>query len=153
MPLMNLFDWLRNWGRKQPTEAPKLESEEQHFMGLDVQAVINAHLAWRKRLEDCILGHSNEELDISVIMQDNQCQLGQWLYGQAARSTLALHPEFAALRETHRTFHLYAARVLQTLRMRGVEAARAMLETEFDRLSKDIVFNLAALMHKERTLH
>ncbi|WP_337868448.1 CZB domain-containing protein [Meiothermus sp.] len=150
---MNLFDWLRNWGRKQPTEAPKLDAAEQHFMGLDVQAVINAHLAWRKRLEDAILGHSNEELDIGVIMQDNQCLLGQWLYGQAARSTLALHPEFTALRETHRTFHLYAARVVQTLRMRGVEAAQAMLEADFDRLSKDIVFNLAALMHKERTLH
>jgi len=24
-------------------------------MGLGVQAVINAHLAWRERLEDCIL--------------------------------------------------------------------------------------------------
>ncbi len=150
---MNLLDWIRNWGRKQPLEAPKLDAAEQHFVGLDVQAVINTHLAWRKRLEDAILGRSNEELDIGVIMQDNQCLLGQWLYGQAARSTLALHPEFTALRETHRTFHLYAARVVQTLRMRGVEAAQAMLETEFDRLSKDIVFNLAALMHKERTLH
>jgi hypothetical protein len=130
-----------------------LEASEQHFMGLDVQAVINAHLAWRKRLEDCILGHSNEELDIGTIMQDNQCLLGQWLYGQGARSTLALHPEFAALRESHRMFHLYAARVVQTLRMRGVEAAQVMLETDFDRLSKDIVFNLAALMQKERTLH
>lgn len=150
---MNLLDWLRSWGRKQPTEAPKLEEAEQRFMGLDVQAVINAHLAWRKRLEDCILGRSNEELDISIVMQDNQCALGQWLYGKAARSTLALHPEFAALRETHRSFHLYAARVVQTLRMRGVEAAQVMLESEFDRLSKDIVFNLAALMHKERSLN
>ncbi|MCX8088211.1 MAG: CZB domain-containing protein [Meiothermus ruber] len=150
---MNLLDWIRNWGRKQPLEVPKLDAAEQHFVGLDVQAVINTHLAWRKRLEDAILGRSNEELDIGVIMQDNQCLLGQWLYGQAARSTLALHPEFAALREAHRTFHLYTARVVQTLRMRGVEAAQAMLETEFDRLSKDIVFNLAALMHKERTLH
>jgi hypothetical protein len=150
---MNLLDWIRNWGRKQPLEAPKLDAAEQHFVGLDVQAVINTHLAWRKRLEDAILGRSNEELDIGVIMQDNQCLLGQWLYGQAARSTLALHPEFAALREAHRTSHLYTARVVQTLRMRGVEAAQAMLETEFDRLSKDIVFNLAALMHKERTLH
>lgn len=122
-------------------------------MGLDVQAVINAHLAWRKRLEDCILGHSNEELDISIVMQDNQCALGQWLYGQVARSTLALHPEFAALRETHRSFHLYTARVIQTLRMRGVEAAQVMLEGDFDRLSKDTVFNLAALMHKECTLN
>lgn len=150
---MNLLDWIRNWGRKQPTEAPKLDAAEQQFMGLDVQAVINAHLAWRKRLEDLILGNSSEELDIGVIMQDNQCLLGQWLYGQAARSTLALHPEFAALREAHRAFHLYAARVVQTLRMRGVEAAQAMLEADFDRLSKEIVFNLATLMHKERTLH
>ncbi|GEM81978.1 CZB domain-containing protein [Meiothermus hypogaeus] len=150
---MNLLDWLRSWGRKQPQEAPKLDEGEQHFLGLDVQAVINAHLAWRKRLEDCILGRSNEELDIGVIMQDNQCLLGQWLYGQAARSTLALHPEFATLREAHRSFHLYAARVVQTLRMRGVEAAQAMLEADFDRLSKDIVFNLAALVHKERTLN
>ncbi|MCS7067863.1 MAG: CZB domain-containing protein [Meiothermus sp.] len=150
---MNLFDWLRSWSRKQPPEAPKLEEAEQHFMGLDVQAVINAHLAWRKRLEDCILDRSNEELDIGLVMQDNQCALGQWLYGKAARSTLALHPEFGTLRETHRVFHLYAARIVQTLRMRGVEAAQVMLESEFDRLSKDIVYNLAALMHKERTLH
>lgn len=150
---MNLLDWIRTWGRKQPAEAPKLAAEEQNFMGLNIQAVINAHLAWRKRLEDLILGNSSEELDIGVIMQDDLCQLGQWIYGQAARSTLALHPEFAALREAHRAFHLYAARVVQTLRMRGVEAAQAMLEADFDRLSKDIVFNLAALMHKERTLH
>ncbi|MCX7600377.1 MAG: CZB domain-containing protein [Meiothermus sp.] len=149
---MKLLDWVRNWGRKRPLEAPKLDAAEQHFMGLDVQAVINAHLAWRKRLEDAILGRSNEELDIGVIAQDNQCLLGQWLYGQAAHSTLALHPEFAALREAHRAFHFYAARVVQTTRTRGVEAAKAMLEADFDRLSKDIVLHLAALMHKERTL-
>jgi hypothetical protein len=119
---------------------------------MDVQAVINAHLAWRKHLEDSILGRSNEELDIGVIVQDNQCVLGQWLYGQAARSTLALHPEFARLRESHRLFHLYAARVIKTQRMHGAEAAQAMLEADFDRVSKDIVFNLAALIHKERTL-
>ncbi len=150
---MNLLNWLRNWNRKTPSETPQLEESEQHFMGLDIQAVINAHLAWRKRLEDQILGQSQEELDIGVIMQDNQCVLGQWLYGQAARSTLSLHPEFGHLREAHRRFHLYTARVVQTLRMRGVAAAQAMLESEFDRLSKDIVFHLASLIHKERTLH
>lgn len=149
---MNLLDRIRNWGRKQPTEAPELEAAEQQFMGLDVQAAINAHLAWRKRLEDLVLKNSSEELDIGVIMQDDQCQLGLWLY-ERAKSTLALHPEFAALREAHRAFHLYAARIVQALRMGGVEAARGMLEANFDRLSRDIVFYLATLMHKERTLH
>ena len=150
---MSLLDWIRKWGRNQPTEAPELEAAEQQFMGLDVQAAINAQLAWRKRLEDLILKNSSEELDIDVIMQDDQCQLGLWLYEQAAKSTLALHPEFAALREAHRAFHLHAARVVQALRMGGVEAARGMLEANFDRLFRDIVFYLATLMHKERTLH
>ncbi len=90
---------------------------------------------------------------MSLFLDYLQCVLGQWLYGQAARSTLSLHPEFGHLREAHRRFHLYTARVVQTLRMRGVAAAQAMLESEFDRLSKDIVFHLASLIHKERTPH
>ncbi|MCL6528276.1 MAG: CZB domain-containing protein [Thermaceae bacterium] len=149
---MNLLSWIKSWNRKEAVEVPRLEDFEQQFMGLDVQAVIDAHLAWRKRLEGQILGTSSDELDLSLIMQDNQCVLGKWLYGQAARSTLALHSEYEALREAHRVFHLYAARVVQTLRMRGKEAAQAMLEADFDRLSKDIVFNLFSLVHKERAL-
>ncbi|MCV5245159.1 CZB domain-containing protein, partial [Escherichia coli] len=88
--------------------------------------VINAHLQWRKRLEDCIEGTSQEKLDGGVIMLDDQCVLGKWIYGKAARSTLSLHPEFGELREAHRLFHLYASRVVQTFRVRGKEAAREM---------------------------
>jgi len=150
---MNLLQWLRNWYRLGPMEKPQLDESEQIFMGLEIPAVIDAHLAWRKRLEDCILDRSQEELDIGVIVQDNRCVLGQWIYGQAARSTLSLHPEFTALRESHRHFHLCAARVVQTLRTQGVAAAQSMLESDFDRLSKDIVFHLVSLIQKERTLH
>ncbi|MCS7068960.1 MAG: CZB domain-containing protein [Meiothermus sp.] len=129
-----------------------MSEKERRFQGLDVQAVLEAHLAWRKRLEDAIEGRSNEELDLSVIVRDDQCQLGRWIYLEAAKTTLALHPEFARLREAHRQFHLVAARVVQTFRLHGFGAAQGLLTGEFDQRSKEIVQSLADLMQKERSL-
>ncbi|GEM88017.1 CZB domain-containing protein [Meiothermus granaticius] len=149
---MSITGWLQGWLRGGSPKPLLLSEQERHFQGLDVQAVLEAHLAWRKRLEDAIQGRLEGELDLSVIVRDNVCQLGQWIYGPAKYSLLTAHPEFADLREAHRRFHLTAARVVQTLRLQGLEPARRILEGEFDQHSKAIVQNLALLMEKERSL-
>ncbi|RDI95652.1 hypothetical protein DV704_05060 [Meiothermus sp. QL-1] len=149
---MGLLDWLRGWRGGNAHPLPALSQEEREFHGLDVQAVLEAHLAWRKRLEAALAGeHPVPEL--SVIVRDDQCTLGQWIHGPAARSTLALHPEFAQLREAHRRFHLCAARVVQVFRLQGLEAAQRLLEGEFNERSKEIVQSLVALMEREKALY
>ncbi|MDW8482059.1 MAG: CZB domain-containing protein [Meiothermus sp.] len=147
---MGLLDWLQNWLRGG--SAAGLSEQERRFQGLDIPEVLEAHRAWRRRLEEAVERCQIEELDLSVIVRDDQCRLGQWIYLEAARTTLALHPEFARLREAHRRFHLAAARVVQALRLQGQAAALALLAGEFDQCSKEIVQSLAELVQKEQSL-
>ncbi|GIW24641.1 CZB domain-containing protein [Meiothermus sp.] len=149
---MGLLDWLQHWLGGSSASLPSLSEKERRFQGLDVQGVLEAHLAWRKRLEDAIEGRSTEELDLSVLVRDDQCQLGRWIYHEAAKTTLALHPEFARLREAHRRFHLAAGRVVQAFRLKGLHTARELLAGDFDHHSRLIVQNLVELMQKEQGL-
>ncbi len=46
----------------------------------DVASVIQAHHAWKKRIQAVIEGTSDEVFDVELIAKDNLCVMGQWLY-------------------------------------------------------------------------
>ncbi len=53
------------------------DSGEFNFMN-----AIEAHVRWKVRLEAYINGTNEEELDADVVCRDDQCMLGQWIYGK-----------------------------------------------------------------------
>lgn len=79
--------------------------------GLDVEAEIQAHGQWHRRLRDVIQGESRERLDVATASSDRLCGLGRWLDG-AGRQMYAGQPAFAALCAVHREFHAEAGAVL-----------------------------------------
>jgi len=64
-------------------------------------------------------------VDVRVTERDDQCELGRWIYGEAAH--LRHLPEYEAARQAHAAFHACAAEVVRlTLAGRHHEAKLAV---------------------------
>ena len=104
---------------------------------------INAHVAWKLRLQKHIDGVSEEELDPEVVGCDDKCDLGQWIY-----STLDKHngmPLFQQVRVQHAHFHRCAADIIVATDEGKKEAAEALLQDDYAQLSHMIVKSLTKL--------
>jgi hypothetical protein len=71
---------------------------------------INAHTAWKMKLS-LYLRKADGSLKPNQIEPDNQCPLGQWIYGEGAKH--AHMPEFVTLKSEHAKFHKAAADVVR----------------------------------------
>lgn len=107
---MPLFDWFKKAIRG---EESKLEfaPDEEHQSGLNLKQVLDAHTAWKNKLQNMLDGIHNEEMDVATISQDDQCVLGQWIYGEGKKLYGHL-PEYESLRIAHANFHICAGEVL-----------------------------------------
>ncbi|MDR3391158.1 MAG: CZB domain-containing protein [Sulfuriferula sp.] len=80
--------------------------------GLDFNAAINAHMAWKKRLETLLANTEGRDvLDPLHVCRDDQCDLGKWIHGDAAHRHGASE-EYNRLRKAHADFHQAAAKVI-----------------------------------------
>ncbi|MFN3267592.1 MAG: CZB domain-containing protein [Deinococcales bacterium] len=135
---MRLIDWLKKvLAGEKPDPNFKLDQEQKFIHGLDVMAALEAHLKWRSRLEQYILGNHSEKLDYKVVSQDNICVLGQWLYGPAYQIFMYV-PEYAALKSAHREFHLFAAKILEEYQTGSKSTAKRMLAEQFNGYSGNV---------------
>lgn len=82
---------------------------------MDIRPLLRAHAEWVVHLREYIYGAGS--LDASLILRDDTCELGKWLYGEAARYRHL--PEYETARLAHAAFHADAA---QTVRL--VQAGR-----------------------------
>jgi methyl-accepting chemotaxis protein len=90
-----------------------------------VTKVIAAHGMWKYRLHNAIeTGRSN--FSPETVARDDQCPLGQWLYGDAPR-TLGNSGDYAEIRELHAAFHRGAGEVLRLALAGDRAAAREQL--------------------------
>ena len=146
---MSLMDWLRK--RLAGDESAKLElgKDEESLSGLNLNEVLNAHLAWKDRLGATLAGTSSEKLQIAQVAVDNLCVLGKWLHG-AGKQEFGQLPEFAALVETHRKFHLTAGEVLVEHESGHREHAQSVLQGEFRTQSNRIQLDLVRLFAKAK---
>lgn len=90
---------------------------------IDIRPLLRAHAEWIVHLREYVYGLGT--LDVQVIMRDDQCDLGRWIYGEA---TPYRHlPEYEAARQAHALFHAEAAQVVNLLEAgRRHEAALAL---------------------------
>lgn len=146
---MGLFDWLK---RKETNSAAapvgdvQFEKNEEVFAGLNMKEAIDAHLAWRKRLEAAIADQSIAGYEIGTVASDNQCKLGKWL-GQDAKR-FAMMPEYQNLRRAHAEFHLVAGEILAEIRDGSYESAAGRIRGDLRHHSDQVQLNLIRLCTK-----
>lgn len=97
---------------------------------------VEAHIKWKIRLQKHLDGTSEEHLNPDVICLDNQCTLGQWIYGDGQQYKTM--EGFEELRITHADFHKCASEVIRKTDAGNKPEAEAMFKNHYATLSKNI---------------
>lgn len=114
---------------------------------MNVDDAIKAHAHWKVKLA-AYLQKPDGSINPVDLAQDNRCELGKWIHGEAARHS-HVH-EFSELRATHAAFHRAAADVVRKIDS-GIERDQNKLtgfSSEFGALSLKIVNQLKAVAAK-----
>lgn len=151
---MGLLDWFKSAagaaGDKGDISAVKLEAgESAEVAGLDFQAAVSAHQKWKTRLQACVEGTSEEQLDPNVVGRDDQCVLGKWIYGEGT-AAFGGRPVFADLKSAHAEFHRVAGMVLNAVYDGRQEEAGQLLASRFSQASVKVLGLLANLFLEAR---
>lgn len=92
---------------------------------MDLDHAILAHYEWKNKLRAAISNQSH--LDAATLARDDACEFGRWLHGEGGK----LHgrkPEFTALLQKHKAFHVEAGKVAVQINARHYEEAAHMVE-------------------------
>ena len=110
-----------------------------------IQKAITAHGIWKVRLGQTVESGS-ADMTVDVARSDNQCPVGQWLYG-TIDPALKASPHYAAVKEFHAKFHQAAGDVLAlSLARKKTEALGAMeFGSTFKQMSGKLVISLTAM--------
>jgi hypothetical protein len=111
---------------------------------INLMEAIKAHIDWKIRLQKCLEGTSEEELDAAVVCRDDQCQLGKWIHGPAQHH-FGGGDAYHSLREDHAHFHLVAGKIVTHVQSGEHEVAGGLMENEYRQASLKVVLALAEL--------
>jgi len=92
----------------------------------DGKTAIDAHIKWKERLQDCIMGNG-DDLCTESASRDDICSLGAWLNGEG-RAHYGHLPTFDAVKRIHTHFHGCAAEIMRVAEAGQRERALEMLE-------------------------
>jgi hypothetical protein len=146
---MGIFDWFKRQsvGAADAQEmAPATEEGQGAVLGgLNFMTAIDAHMKWKNRLEGYIQGTSNEDLRVDAICRDDECKLGQWIYGTGGEQFASLEI-FGEMKAQHANFHACAGRVLTVAQLgRKDDALRMLQQGDYVRASERVKMLLAKL--------
>lgn len=111
---------------------------------IDLAEAVEAHIAWKMRLQNYVDGKSAEKLDPMMIRRDDQCKLGQWIQGPGM-DHFHDSPAFHELRADHAQFHFVAGNIVQSIHDNNRAAAEASMKGEYARISHKVVIALTEL--------
>jgi hypothetical protein len=104
---------------------------------------INAHVAWKVRLQKHVKGISEERLDATIVGRDDLCNLGKWIYTHVDQHGEI--PLFRQVQEQHADFHRCAAEIIESANRGEQQAAEHMLHHDYAHLSHMVVKSLSKL--------
>ena len=105
--------------------------------------IINGHVMWKQRLRAHLEGKSAEKLNPDVIEKDDQCALGQWIYGTGKTYESSSH--YALVKANHAQFHIHAAEIVRMIDAGNHAAAEKLLSGDYSRLSERLKHEIIAL--------
>ena len=103
---------------------------EQKLSSLKLQQVMDAHIAWKGRLQKVLDGTSTEKIDLQIASEDRHCFLGKWFYGEG-EALYGRMPEYETARRAHAKFHECAGEVLTQHLLGNDEEAERLLNTKY----------------------
>jgi Chemoreceptor zinc-binding domain len=127
---MGLFDVFGKASSDENAQIALPASVEGELAGLSLKQALDAHTAWKERLSKIIEGTSDEKPELAVVVQDNQCFLGKWIYSEGKRLYGHL-PEYESVRSAHADFHVCAGHVLEQHQLGHETFAEVILKTKF----------------------
>jgi len=148
---MSILSWLKNTIAGEMPAKMEFAEHEQHLHGLDMKVALDAHAAWKGRLESQIRGDAGETLSVATVAADSNCALGQWIHGDGKRQ-FADYPEYAQLCKAHAEFHLCAGGILSDAHDGNTVAADEALKKNFRHHSDAVQLALVRLYAKETEL-
>lgn len=103
---------------------------------MDLDKAVAAHAQWKTKFRAAIT--AKETMDAATIGKDNCCELGKWLHGEG-KGQLGGKPEFTALVEKHKGFHVEAGKVATLINGKKFVEAEAAIggATPFGRASTE----------------
>ncbi len=157
---MGLLNWFKALASGKDDEVPDTEdsdvavapsdddADSGKIAGLDFKSAIDAHMAWKVRLEKCMAGQDDQSLQVDVVSRDDQCVLGKWIYGTGAEHFGHLR-EFQEMKMEHMRFHLAAGDVLSCCLTGDKEGASDKLKAgDYPRASARVKQHLSKLYVK-----
>ena len=148
---MSILSWLKNTVAGQVPAPLEFADQEEHLHGLDMKVALDAHTAWKARLESQIRGDAGETLNVATVAADSNCALGQWIHGDGKRA-FADYPEYDQLRKVHADFHLCAGGILSDAHDGKTAVAEDALRRDFRHHSDAVQLALVRLYAKETEL-
>ena len=91
---------------------------------MNLDSAILAHYEWKNKLKAAITAKA--QLDAATISKDNCCEFGKWLYGEGG-GLYGKKPEFVAILQKHKTFHLEAGKVASVINAKRYDEASNMI--------------------------
>jgi Chemoreceptor zinc-binding domain len=151
--LSTLFDNTEEIRKPQiPSFDVSVQSGARILAEIDIDAAIASHHEWKDRLIAYLQGTSQEHLCAEEICHDDQCELGQWLYG-AGKQTLGGHVSYPMLMMRHKQFHAEAAKVITLHQAGEFERANTALERDYARASHLVICLLKNLRNNLRYIN
>lgn len=122
------------------TEAAREEMRRE----INIYQAVEAHLAWKRRLDQYLAGQSAEDLRPEIIRKDDLCVLGKWIHGPG-KTRLGSYPIFRQLVDEHSKFHHHASKVVEAHQAGDHATAAKLLHEDFLKQSQKTVACLARL--------
>jgi len=123
-------DWLARRFSWHGFTDSDLGAIEDSLSGLSLKQTLDAHQAWKHKLQDELAGQSPASLVISEVASDCNCELGKWLHGRGKKDYRKLAAYSKAVK-AHADFHISAAEVLIEHQSGNTAGARQLLKSRF----------------------
>lgn len=98
---------------------------------------INAHRQWKLRITHYMHGDLHEHLDPNVVQQDDQCNLGKWLYKNKKKLNHKTGV-FEDVRISHSYFHDTAAEIVRCIDNHEQQHALELYNGKYSTISHNL---------------
>lgn len=110
---------------------------------MDLDEEIHSHLKWQALVESMLVNTGGQYISPSLLIADNRCELGKWIYSDESNPFSHLHI-FRHLVNIHREWHVKAGAIL-AISNNGNNEQASELRGELYALSQEIIKHLEKL--------